>query len=33
MAKERKGSIAKRDGKIYARGQFTDDSGNKRDYW
>lgn len=33
MARERKGSIVKRDGKIYARVQFTDDCGKKRDLW
>lgn len=31
MARQRKGSIIKRDGKIYARVQFVDDLGKKRD--
>jgi integrase len=33
MAKERKGSIRKRDGKIYARVQFTDETGRRRELW
>lgn len=33
MARERKGSLIKRDGKIYARIQFVDDTGKKRDLW
>lgn len=33
MAQERKGSIRKRDGKLYARVQFTDENGRKREMW
>lgn len=33
MSRERKGSILERDGKIYARVQFTDDDGKRRDLW
>lgn len=33
MARERKGSIIKRDGNIYARVQFVDETGKKRDLW
>lgn len=33
MARERKGSIVERDNKVYARIQFTDESGRKRDIW
>lgn len=33
MARERKGSIIKRDGKIYARIQFVDETSKKRDLW
>lgn len=33
MARERKGSIVTRDNKIYARIQFKDDTGKKRDVW
>lgn len=31
MARERKGSIVNRDGKLYARVQFTDENGKRRD--
>lgn len=33
MSRERKGSILERDGKIYARVQFADENGKKRDLW
>lgn len=33
MARERKGSIVERDKKIYARVQFQDEQGKKRDIW
>jgi hypothetical protein len=33
MARERKGSIVEREGKIYARVQFVDENGKKRDLW
>lgn len=33
MSRERKGSILERDGKIYARIQFTDENGKRRDLW
>ncbi len=33
MSRERKGSIIERDKKLYARVQFTDESGRKRDVW
>jgi integrase len=33
MSRERKGSILERDGKIYARVQFIDENGRKRDLW
>ena len=33
MARERKGSIVKREGKIYGRVQFIDENGKKRDLW
>jgi integrase len=33
MARERKGSIVERDKKIYARIQFLDECGKKRDIW
>lgn len=33
MARERKGSIVERDKKIYARIQFIDEAGKKRDLW
>jgi integrase len=33
VAQERKGSIRKRDGKLYARVQFTDENGRKREMW
>jgi integrase len=33
VAKERKGTITQRDGKLYARIQFTDESGKRRDIW
>jgi integrase len=33
MSRERKGSILERDGKIYARVQFTDENGKRRDLW
>jgi integrase len=33
MSSERKGSIIERDKKLYARVQFTDESGRKRDIW
>lgn len=33
MARERKGSIVKRNGKIYARIQFKDENGKRRDLW
>lgn len=31
MARERKGSVVNRDGKLYARVQSTDESGKRRD--
>jgi integrase len=33
MGRERKGAIAKKNGKLYARIQFVDDYGRKRDIW
>lgn len=33
MARERKGSIVQRDNKLYARIQFQDENGKKRDLW
>jgi integrase len=33
MARERKGTITKRGGKLYARVQFTDETGKRRDIW
>jgi integrase len=33
MEKRKVGSIVKKDGKLYARVRFTDDSGKKRDIW
>ena len=33
MARERKGTITNRDGKLYARVQFTDETGKRRDLW
>jgi integrase len=33
MARERKGTLTKRDGKLYARVQFTDETGKRRDIW
>jgi integrase len=33
MSRERKGSIVERDKKLYARVQFTDEQGRKRDLW
>jgi hypothetical protein len=33
MARERKGTITNRDGKLYARVQFTDENGRRRDLW
>src|ERR1700759_3178255 len=33
MARERKGSIVERDNKVYARIQFVDAGGRKRDIW
>jgi integrase len=33
MPRERKGSVVERDGKIYARIRFKDDSGKSRDFW
>lgn len=33
MARERKGTITKRDGKLYARVQFKDETGKRRDLW
>jgi integrase len=33
MARERKGTITKRDGKLYARVQFKDEMGKRRDLW
>ena len=33
MSRERKGSIIERDKKLYARVQFTDENGRKRDLW
>lgn len=33
MSRERKGSIVTRDGKLYARVQFQDEQGKKRDLW
>jgi integrase len=33
MARERKGTIRIRDGKLYARVQFTDEMGKRRDLW
>jgi hypothetical protein len=33
MSRERKGSILERDVKIYARVQFTDENGKRRDPW
>jgi integrase len=33
MARERKGSIVERNGKVYARLQFIDETGRKRDIW
>jgi integrase len=33
MARERKGTIRMRDGKLYARVQFTDETGKRRDLW
>jgi integrase len=33
MARERKGTITKRDGKLYARVQFKDETGKRRDIW
>jgi integrase len=33
VAQERKGSIRKRDGKLYARVQFIDENGRKRELW
>lgn len=33
MSRKRKGSIVKKDGKLYARVQFLDDSNQKRDIW
>lgn len=33
MARERKGSMVKRDAKIYARVKFADENGKRRDLW
>ena len=33
MARERKGTIINRDGKLYARVQFKDETGKRRDLW
>ena len=33
MSRERRGSIVERDKKLYARIQFTDENGCKRDLW
>ncbi len=33
MSRERKGSVVERDKKLYARVQFTDENGRKRDLW
>jgi integrase len=33
MARERKGTITNRDGKLYARVQFKDETGKRRDLW
>jgi hypothetical protein len=33
MGRERKGAIAKKNGKLYARIQFVDEVGRKRDIW
>lgn len=33
MARERKGTVLKRNGKIYARVRFKDDTGKQRDLW
>src|SRR5947209_1702 len=33
MPRERKGSIVKRKGKLYARVRFTDENGRQRDLW
>ena len=33
MARERKGTITERNGKLYARVQFTDETGTRRDLW
>lgn len=33
MGRQRKGSIIQRDGKLYARVQFVDSAGRKRDLW
>ena len=33
MARERKGTITQRDGRLYARVQFTDETGKRRDIW
>ncbi len=33
MARERKGTITERNGKLYARVQFTDEAGQRRDLW
>ena len=33
MARERKGSVVERGGKLYARVQFTDENGKRHDLW
>lgn len=33
MSRERKGSVVERDKKLYARVQFTDENGRRRDLW
>lgn len=33
MPRERKGTLTKRNGKLYARVQFTDETGKRRDIW
>lgn len=33
MARERKGTIAKRNGRLYARVQFSDETGRRRELW
>lgn len=33
MARERKGSVVQKGGKLYARVRFKDESGKSRDFW